>query len=281
MNSFIFKISLLIEDKISKKNLFKKKKELIKEKKNNKFDSINSLIHLKNEVIINRNNVLTLNETTNNNKVNKNKRKKKKMNKNKSKKNEEQKDKSLNDYEMNSLDYYKALIYDRRSFFGYYFSLIRTKHIIVFTFFNKKDFNSRPIKITLFSLSLALFYSINALFFTDSTMHKIYIDHGMYDIFYQMPQILYSTIISTIIDSIISYLSLTEESISELRQKESKLEINEKKKFINCIKTKLIIFFILNFLFFVFMWYYLSTFYSVYKNTQIFLLKDLFIYLFN
>ena len=45
-----------------------------------------------------------------------------------------------------------------------------------------KDYNSMIIKIFLFSFSFGLYYSINALFFTDETMHKIYVDHGIYNI---------------------------------------------------------------------------------------------------
>ena len=105
-------------------------------------------------------------------------------------------------------------------------------------------------------------------------MHKIYIDHGIYNFLYQLPQIAYSTIISTIIDTIISNLSLTEESISEFKQMKLKKKINESKKIIKCIYIKFIFFYILNYLFLGFIWYYLSVFCAVYKNTQIFLLKD-------
>ena len=106
-------------------------------------------------------------------------------------------------------------------------------------------------------------------------MHKIYEDYGEYDIINQLPQIFYSAIISTIIDSVISYFSLTEESISEIRQK--KLDIKETtkiKKLIKRIKIKFIIFLSLNFIFLGCIWYYLSIFCSIYKNTQIFLIKD-------
>ena len=175
---------------------------------------------------------------------------------------------------MNSLDYDKALKYDNRSIFECYLSLIKTKQIIIFTFLIKSDYNSRIIKIILFLLSFSFNYATNALFFTDSTMHQIYVDHGIYDFLYQLPQIIYSAIISTLIDTVISYLSLTEESISELKQKKSKEKIIERKKLIRCIYIKFIFFFMLNFLFLVFMWYYLSAFCAVYKNTQIFLLKD-------
>ena len=262
-NSFINYIIALINKKPSHKKRIKNKKiKMNVEKKQNdkKSKSRISLKRFKNDNLSGEN-ILTINYTKNvyNNSINYKKKKNKQH---------------LNDYELNSLSYDKALQYDKRSFFGYYKSLIKTKQIIIFTFFIKSDYNSHIIKIILFILSLAFFFSINALFFTDSTMHQIYIDHGIYDYLYQLPQIFYSAIISTIIDSLISYFSLTEENISEIKQKKSKTKAIYIKKLIKCIKIKFIIFLSLNFVFLGCTWYYLSIFCAIYKNTQIFLIKD-------
>ena len=258
-----------------------------KDNNNNKITHRQLINHIQEENIINQNNILTLNNTNNTNNKNKHKfnsnknknnndkKNKKIRNQNKKKKKKKFKKKmKLNDNEMNSLSYGEALEYDKRNFFEYYISLIKTKQIIIFYFFIKSDYNSSIIKIIVFFLSLAFFYFINALFFTDSTMHQIYVDHGVYNFLYQLPQIIYSTIISTIIETIISYLSLTEDTIIELKRKKLKEKIDESKKLIKCIFNKFIIFFILNYLFLGFIWYYLSSFCSVYKNTQVFLLKD-------
>ena len=53
--------------------------------------------------------------------------------------------------------------------------------IFLFTFFNNDDYNSKIIKIDLFFIDFALSYIINALFFNDETMHKIYINKGSFD----------------------------------------------------------------------------------------------------
>ena len=52
-------------------------------------------------------------------------------------------------------------------------------------------------------------------------MHKIYVDEGKYNFIYQLPQMLYSSIISTIINYFIKYLSLSEKNIVEIRKKKS------------------------------------------------------------
>ena len=144
------------------------------------------------------------------------------------------------------------------------------------------DYNLRTIKICLFFLTLALNLTVNALFFNDSTMHKIYTDNGSYNFLYQLPQMLYSLIISIVIKTILSLLSLTEKSILALKEGKKNNDencinqsINNKyESFIRCIKIKLIIFFALDFIFLLAFWYYLSCFCALYKNTQIHLIKD-------
>ena len=178
-----------------------------------------------------------------------------------------------NDYEMNSLNYNKALEIDKRTYLEYYFSLLREKHLVIFTFYTNNDYNSRIIKICLFLFSFALYYTTNGLFFTDSSMHRIYVDNGYYNLLYQLPQIVYSTIISIIINTIINLLSLTQKNIVELKNEEINDNIDTD-SVIKCIKIKFIIFFILEFSFLLLFWLFLSCFCVVFTNTQLHLFKD-------
>ena len=81
---------------------------------------------------------------------------------------------TFTDSEKNDFDYEKALLFDRRTFCLYYVSLIRTKHLIFFSFRHAFDYNSQIIKIFLFFFEFASSFFVNALFFNDETMHKIY-----------------------------------------------------------------------------------------------------------
>ena len=56
---------------------------------------------------------------------------------------------------------------------------------------------------------------MNALFYNDDTIHKIYINKGTYNFLYQLSQIIYSTLISNTINTFIKYLSLSESDISK------------------------------------------------------------------
>ena len=214
---------------------------------------------------------------------NKKGKKKKKEKKGEEKKGEEEKGGEekgdeiiyMNDYELNSLSYDDALIYEKRTYWEYYISLIKTKQLIVFTFYTKTDYNSRLLKIMLFLISFALFYTVNALFFNDSTMHQIYEDKGAFNFVYQIPQILYSAIISTVIKMIITFLSLTEKNFIAIKSKKSKkLALQELDNILKCIAKKCLVFFILSFLLIILFWYYLACFCAVYKNTQTYLIKD-------
>ena len=118
-----------------------------------------------------------------------------------------------NDYEINTLNYKEALKVDKRTYPQYYFSLLRMRYLLVFTFFARNDYNSKSIKICLFLFNFSLYFTVNSLFFNDATMHKIYIDKGSFNFIYQIPQIAYSSIISGAINSIVSFLSLSEKNI--------------------------------------------------------------------
>ena len=183
--------------------------------------------------------------------------------------------KDLNDYEINNLRYELALIYDKRSYFQYYVSLLKKKQLILFTFLPMNDYNLRYVKIALFIVSFSLYFTINGFFFNDKTMHKIYKASGSFNIIYQTSQILYSTMISAAINTILKYLSLSEKNILRLKEKNSFVNIvKSSKNLINCLRIKFFIFFLASFILMVFFWYFISCFCAVYTNTQIILLED-------
>ena len=163
---------------------------------------------------------------------------------------------------------------DKRQFVQYYFSLLQKGHILLLTFLDYNDFNIMYIKIILFLFSFSLYFIVNALFFTDETMNKIYEGKGLYKIINQMPQIIYSSLITSILNISLKYLALMERDVLKIR-KISKEEYKKKsKKFIKFIKMKFSIFLGLNIVFLLLFWYYISVFCAVYKNTQVILIKD-------
>ena len=181
----------------------------------------------------------------------------------------------LNDSEMNDLSYENALEKDDRNYSQYYLSLLKTNHLFFFVFINKADYNVKVIKIFLFIFSFTLNQTVNALFFNNKTMHKIYIDEGKYNFIYQIPQIIYSSVISVIINIIIKQLALSEKDILKIKQEKIYSELNDKQEgLLTKLKIKFIAFFILAFMLLIIFWSYITCFCGVYENNQSHLFKD-------
>jgi hypothetical protein len=191
------------------------------------------------------------------------KNKSKKMNSNK----------KLTDTELNQLEYEKAIIFDHRTYFQYYKSLIFAKQLVLFTFFRKNDYNLVYLKICLFFFSFSLSLTINGFFFNDESMNKIYQDNGKYNLLFQIPQILYSLFISSLITILLKTLSLTEKIFLSLKQ-EKKNTIEEAAKLKKLLKIRIFLFFMIGITFMAFFWYFISCFCAVYKNTQLILIFD-------
>ena len=183
----------------------------------------------------------------------------------------------LNDQEMNSLKYELAIELDKRTYIQYYWSLLKQKQLILFTFYLQNDYNLTTIKISLFLISFSLYFTINGFFFSDETMHKVYTNKGKYDIILKIPKILYSTIVSAVINTILKILSLSEKNILEIKEEKNiSLAMKKSKEILLILKIKFLIFFISGFFFMAFFWYFISCFCAVFINTQIILMKDTF-----
>jgi hypothetical protein len=183
--------------------------------------------------------------------------------------------KNLTARELNELEYKTAIEIDKRTYLQYYCSLIKRNELILFTFMSNDDYNLFTLKLCLFLISFSLFMIVDAFFFSKDKMHEIYIKNGVYELLFQIPQILYSAIISTIINTILKLLSLTENSI---------LSIKKEKNLKNCYKMakgakrhiimKTIIFIFISLILIFLFLYFLSCFCAVYVNTQTILIKD-------
>ena len=116
---------------------------------------------------------------------------------------------------------------------------------------------------------------MNALFFTDKTMHKIYEDKGIFNFIYQFPQIFYSSIITSFLNMIIKSFALSGKRVIQLKKIKNKEEAF--KKSVELYKNLMIrfnLFYFISLLLLIFFWYYVSTFCAVYQNTQIILIEN-------
>jgi len=190
---------------------------------------------------------------------------------NKDKKEEEK----LSDFELNDLEYLEAIELDKRQFAEVYWSILKREHIILFTFFSCNDYNIIYIKLARFIFLIATDMAMNVIFFSDDSMHKIYLNYGKYDFVQQIPQIIYSTAISQLLEVFLCFLSLTDKYFYQIKGLKNDKHIKDIIfRILRCITIKLISFFVFTFIFFVFYWYLVSAFCAVYSNTQITFIKD-------
>ena len=115
----------------------------------------------------------------------------------------------------------------------YYWSLLKKKQLILFTFLHNNDYNLISIKINLFLFSISLNLTVNAFFFYDSTMHKIYIYNDKYSILYQIPQIIFSSVVSIILNFALKFLALSENDILQIKKKKKLGNLVQESKIIN------------------------------------------------
>ena len=204
-----------------------------------------------------------------NNKQTKNKlEKRENMNKNE----EEEK---LSDFELNDLEYLEAIELDKREFSQIYWATLKREHIILFTFFSCNDYNIIYVKIARFFFLIGTDMAMNVFFFTDDSMHKIYLNYGKYDFVQHIPQIIYSTAISQLLEVFLCFLSLTDKYFYQIKSLKNNENIKEQiLQIFKCVKIKLIIFFVFTLILFAFYWYFVSAFCAVYQNTQIAFIKD-------
>ena len=137
-----------------------------------------------------------------------------------------------NDEELNNLNYNLALKTDKRNYCQYYYSLLKTKHDILSTFLNNNDYNSKIIKVHFLIFNLSLEFTINAFFFSDDTMHKIYEDKGDFDLEYQLPQIIYSSIISDVFNYFLRMLALSQDEILDFKSFDRIDNINKRQMYL-------------------------------------------------
>ena len=176
----------------------------------------------------------------------------------------------LSDYELNELEYKKAIELDNRNFFRIYWYYLKREHIILYTFFNWNDFNLFSVKLSKLFFLISSDMAFNVFFFSDESMHKIYESGGDSNFVGQFAQMIYSTIISQLLQVFINFLTMTDINYYQLKELKRDNNINGKKgiSIIRRIKIKLIAYFCSSFLLFLFFWYTASAFCSVYTNTQ-------------
>ena len=176
---------------------------------------------------------------------------------------------NLTDIEKDLLSYDKAKIMDNRNYYGYYWSLIKYRQLILFTFFSFDDYNFFIIKIISFFLLLSLNLLYNYIFFFDKIIDKIYDNEGKYSLKIQILNVFICSLLFSltillcrlIITSHTKFIKLKEFDNYEKAQKES---YSIYKKLI----IRYIIFISVGALLLLIIWYFITGFCAIFQYTQ-------------
>ena len=179
----------------------------------------------------------------------------------------------FDNYELNNMDYYDAVEYDKRSCLSTYCSVLKREHYFILTFFSGNDYNLFYIKIERFFILICTVVTMNGMFFVHETMHKK--QTGDTSFAQKIPQIIFSLLVYHLIEIILCFFSMTDKHYYEIKALPKKEKIDKRViDILDCMKRKLIGFFIFTFLLFLFHWYFISAFCAVYQNTQSIYLRD-------
>ena len=173
------------------------------------------------------------------------------------------------DDKLNYSPFEKAKELDKRSFFATYWSLLKFKQTIIFTFYTSSIGILRSTKIALFILFVGFYMAFTALFFNDEIMRNIYIYKGNTNAAVHVPNIILSSLCSFIASIIVRFICLGERDISKViveKNIEKRKAFAEKAK--KCANIKIIILYIASGCLLFLCWYYVSAFCAVFKNSQ-------------
>ena len=170
-----------------------------------------------------------------------------------------------------SLMKYEEAIKNKVIFSEIYWYYLIEYNFILYTIISDPFLNLLTIKISYFCFRLELIFAFNAFFYTDKYITDVFENEGNLNFFNSLPKAVYSFLITTIISIGLKFLLNNKREILNIIRNKDKSNFSLKiKEILDKMKTKLIIYFSIQFTFTLFFLYYCSVFCAVYQNSQIF-----------
>ena len=126
------------------------------------------------------------------------------------------------------------------------------------------------IKLSFLVFTFQTSFFLNALFYTDEYISNAYHNYGVLDFFSGLPKSIYSFIATLIITNLLRMLSTSKSELTNLIKEKQNYESYVHLIHLKLIKlrNKLIIYFILVYIFSLFFLYYVTAFCAVYRYSQ-------------
>jgi hypothetical protein len=174
------------------------------------------------------------------------------------------------------MDFNDAYKYDKRSFGEIFYDLILSNVMPFNTFCLKENLKPTVLKAIIYILYINLFFIVNGFFYSEDYISQVYHLEEKEKFFSFVPRsfnrFLYTFMVSTIIEFIIKCLFVEERKMKRIfiREKENPNELKSQMlKLKNTIKQRLEVFFVINFVIYIFSFLYIISFNYVYHFTQI------------
>ena len=152
---------------------------------------------------------------------------------------------------------------------------MKKKVCLIYPFVDISVFESFSIKMTVLIFNISLYFCLNGLLFTSDYFTKRFETEGSKGLSYffsnELAKSIIAAFISAVVGVIVIHLTTSKRKFVSLMNGTSneKEFLNKSKSLIDCLKIKLIIFFVLNFVLMAFFWYYVSAFCACYQKTQV------------
>ena len=184
----------------------------------------------------------------------------------------------LTDIELDLLLYEKAIEMDERTYCGYYWSQLKLRQLIIFTFFSYDDFNFFLIKLISFFLLLSLNLVYNTIFFFDKIIDEIYDDRGKYSLKLQILNIFISSIIFSLTIILIRFIITCHKKFIKLKNMD-KYDEAQKESFAihKSLIFRYMIYIIIGIILLLIFWYFITCFCAIFIYTQNHLFLNAFI----
>ena len=175
----------------------------------------------------------------------------------------------LTDIEIDLLPYEVAQSLDKRKFKGYYWSLLKLRQLIIFTFLVFDDFNIFLIKLIAFLLLLSINFVYNSILFYDKIIDKIYDNEGKYSLKIQILNIFIGSVAFSLTIVLIRFIITCHKKFIKLKEMEV-YEKAQKESFAihRSLVTRYIIFITVGIILLLFFWYYITCFCGIFHFTQ-------------
>ena len=191
--------------------------------------------------------------------------------------------KTINDFE--NLKYNEIIEEDNRSFIVFFWNMLLTRHTFFYTFFKFSLFDPILIRMISYLSFISITFSLNAVLFNDDYIEQrnlnlnqseliVMKNDFLYSLAFMVSKSIFSAIISLPIMSISSFLikiplKIKLEIVKKLHTKNT-MEIQEGfDYFLNGMKIRYIIFFIISGGSISISWYYTMVFCAIYSNSSI------------